>query len=86
LRHKELLYIKIIRSATISYATLPNTISYIFTFMAQSFSIKKYLSKLQSHELLSELIANHGAQALFEINDQTPRKLAVQLMDKHDSR
>ncbi len=49
--------------------------------MAQSFSIKKYLSKLQSHQLLSELIAHHGAQALFEINDQTPRKLAIQLME-----
>lgn len=49
--------------------------------MAQSFSIKKYLSKLTSHELLSELIGSKGGQAFFEINDQTPRKLAVQLME-----
>ena len=49
--------------------------------MAQSFSTKKYFSKIFSHTLVSELIANHGAQAFFEINDQTPRKLAVQLME-----
>lgn len=49
--------------------------------MAQSFSLKKYLSKLVSHELLSEVIAKHGGQAFFEINEQTPRKLAVQLME-----
>lgn len=49
--------------------------------MASSFSTKKYLSKVFSHQLISELISNHGAQAFFEINDQTPRKLAVQLME-----
>lgn len=49
--------------------------------MAQSFSLKKYLSKITAHSLMSELIANHGEQALFEINEQTPRKLAIQLME-----
>ena len=49
--------------------------------MAQSFSLKKYLSKLHAHELLGELIARNGGQAFFEISDQTPRKLAIQLME-----
>jgi hypothetical protein len=49
--------------------------------MAQSFSLKKYLSKLYAHPLLSELIANKGEQAFFEIGDQTPRKLAIQMME-----
>jgi len=49
--------------------------------MAQSFSSKKYLSKIFAHQLISELASNHGAQLFFEINDQTPRKLAVQLME-----
>lgn len=49
--------------------------------MAQSFSLKRHLSKVTAHPLLSELIANHGEQAFFEINEQTPRKLAVQLME-----
>jgi hypothetical protein len=49
--------------------------------MAHSFSLKKYLSKINAHELISELIKNHGKQAFFEITDQTPRKLAVQLME-----
>lgn len=48
--------------------------------MASSFSPKRYLSKIHAPQLLSELIAHHGEQALFEINDQTPRKLAVELM------
>lgn len=49
--------------------------------MAQSFSSKKYFSKLFAHQLVSELASNHGAQLFFEINDQTPRKLAIQLME-----
>jgi hypothetical protein len=49
--------------------------------MAQSFSLKKYLSKVNAHPLLAELIARHGEQTIFEINEQTPRKLAVQLME-----
>lgn len=49
--------------------------------MAQSFSLKKYLSKIHAPALLSELIKHHGEQAFFDINDQTPRKLAVQLME-----
>ena len=49
--------------------------------MAQSFSVKKYLSKLHAHKLLGELIARNGGQAFFEISDQTPRKLAIQLME-----
>lgn len=49
--------------------------------MSQSFSTKKYFSKLSAHQLLSELASNHGAQLFFEINDQTPRKLAVELME-----
>ncbi len=49
--------------------------------MAKSFSTKKYFSKLFAHSLVSELAANHGAQLFFEINDQTPRKLAIQLME-----
>ena len=49
--------------------------------MAQSFSLKKYLSKITAHQLLSELIAKHGGEVLFEINEQTPRKLALQLME-----
>ncbi|MEZ0209138.1 MAG: hypothetical protein ACAH17_03110 [Candidatus Paceibacterota bacterium] len=49
--------------------------------MASSFSTKKYFSKLFAHDLLSELAVKHGAQLFFEINDQTPRKLAIQLME-----
>lgn len=49
--------------------------------MAQSFSLRKYFSKINAHELVSELIRKHDGQAFFEINDQTPRKLAVQLME-----
>lgn len=49
--------------------------------MAQSFSLKKYFSKIFAHQLISELANNHDAQLFFEINDQTPRKLAVQLME-----
>lgn len=49
--------------------------------MAQSFSTKKYFSKIFAHQLISELASNHGAQLFFEINDQTPRKLSVQLME-----
>jgi hypothetical protein len=49
--------------------------------MASSFSTKKYFSKLFAPQLLGELAAKHGAQLFFEINDQTPRKLAVQLME-----
>lgn len=49
--------------------------------MAQSFSVKKYLSKVTAHQLLSEVIANAGGQAFFEISDETPRKLAIQLME-----
>jgi len=49
--------------------------------MAQSFSTKKYFSKLFAHELVSELASNHGGQLFFEINDQTPRKLAIQYME-----
>ncbi len=49
--------------------------------MAQSFSTKKYFSKIFAHALVGELAQNHGTQLFFEINDQTPRKLAVQLME-----
>lgn len=49
--------------------------------MAQSFSTKKYFSKIFAHTLVGELAQNHGTQLFFEINDQTPRKLAVQLME-----
>lgn len=49
--------------------------------MASSFSVKKYLSKIHAHELIAELIRNHKAEAFFEINDQTPRKLAITLME-----
>ncbi|HCC06113.1 TPA: hypothetical protein DEP94_02015 [Candidatus Nomurabacteria bacterium] len=49
--------------------------------MAQSFSLKKYFSKIFAHQLISELADTHGAQLFFEINNQTPRKLAVQLME-----
>jgi hypothetical protein len=49
--------------------------------MAQSFSTKKYFSKIFTPALISELASNHGAQLFFEINDQTPRKLAIQLME-----
>ena len=49
--------------------------------MAQSFSVKKYLSKLYAPSLLSELASNYDVQLFFEINDQTPRKLAIQLME-----
>ncbi|MDB5260598.1 MAG: hypothetical protein JWN37_829 [Candidatus Nomurabacteria bacterium] len=49
--------------------------------MAQSFSTKKYFSKLFAHQLLSELAQKHNTQLFFEINDQTPRKLAVELME-----
>lgn len=49
--------------------------------MSQSFSTKKYLSKLFAHQLIGDLIAKHGDQVFFDINDQTPRKLAIQLME-----
>lgn len=49
--------------------------------MAQSFSTKKYLSKLYAPSLLSELATRHSSTLFFEINDQTPRKLALQLME-----
>lgn len=49
--------------------------------MAQSFSLKKYLSKINAHPLIAELVGNHGEQAFFEINGETPRKLAIQLME-----
>ena len=49
--------------------------------MAQSFSLKKYISKLYAPSLLSELAHKHGEQLFFEINDQTPRKLAIQMME-----
>lgn len=58
-----------------------NALLLIFLSMAQTFSVKKYLSKLYAHELLSELISRHGGQAFFEIGEQTPRKLAIQLME-----
>lgn len=58
-----------------------STYSPLISRMAQSFSTKKYFSKLSTHELLSELAAKHGTQLFFEINDQTPRKLAIQLME-----
>ena len=48
--------------------------------MAQSFSPKKYFSKLYAHQLLSELAEAHATHMFFEINDQTPRKLAISLM------
>lgn len=49
--------------------------------MAQSFSLKKYLSKLYAPSLIAELAQKHGEQVLFDINDQTPRKLAIQMME-----
>ena len=49
--------------------------------MAQSFSPKKYFSKITAPALVTELIGNHGGQAYLEINDQTPRKLTVQMME-----
>lgn len=49
--------------------------------MAKSFSLKKYLSKIFAHQLIGELASNHGAQLFFEINEQTPRKLAIQLIE-----
>lgn len=49
--------------------------------MAQSFSLKKYLSKIHAPELIAELASKYNAQVFFEINDQTPRKLAIQLME-----
>lgn len=58
----------------ISYYLLPAP-------MASSFSSKKYFSKLFAHELIAELAKKHGGQLFFDINDQTPRKLAVQLME-----
>lgn len=49
--------------------------------MAQTFSPKKYFSKLTTPTLLSELAAKHNSQLFFEINDQTPRKLAISMME-----
>lgn len=45
-----------------------------------SFSAKKYFSKIYTTELLTELYKKHGAEAFIEINDQTPRKTAVNMM------
>jgi hypothetical protein len=49
--------------------------------MAQSFTPKKYLSKIFAHQLIVEIAAKYGGQLFFDINDQTPRKLAVQMME-----
>jgi hypothetical protein len=49
--------------------------------MASSFSTKKFLPKIYAHQLLSELATKHDSQLFFEINEQTPRKLAIQLME-----
>lgn len=49
--------------------------------MAQSLSLRKYFSKVNAHSLVTELIGNHGIQVFLEINGETPRKLAVQLME-----
>ncbi len=49
--------------------------------MSQSFSTKKYFSKISAHKLIEKLATDHGVQLFFEINEQTPRKLAISLME-----
>ena len=48
--------------------------------MAQSFSTKKYFSKIFVPSLIQKLYAKHNAEVFFDINDQTPRKTAVDMM------
>ena len=46
-----------------------------------TFSSKKYFSKIKAPSLFTELARSHGEQVLFDINEQTPRKLAIQMME-----
>ncbi len=48
--------------------------------MAQSFSPKKYFSKVYAYDLLKDLYKKHNAEVFVEVNDQTPRKVAVDMM------
>ncbi len=45
-----------------------------------SFSLAKYIKKLHAHALFSELAKKHGEQLFFDISEQTPRKVAVEIM------
>lgn len=46
-----------------------------------TFSSKKYFSKIYAPSLFADLAARHGEQVLFDIGEQTPRKLAIQMME-----
>lgn len=46
-----------------------------------TFSSKKYFSKIYVPSLFADLAQQHGEQLLFDIGEQTPRKLAIQLME-----
>jgi hypothetical protein len=45
-----------------------------------SFSPKNYFKKIQTPEVLTKFYGDNGIQAFFEINEQTPRKRAVEIM------
>jgi hypothetical protein len=49
--------------------------------MAQSFSLKKYLPKIHAHPLISDLATTHDSQILLDIGEDTPRKVAIGLME-----
>lgn len=49
--------------------------------MAQSFSTKRYFSKIFAHQLIEKIALKHGAQLFFEVTEQTPRKLVLSLME-----
>lgn len=62
------------------YATLMQLVFTTFSISMASFSPKKYFSKIQSPEVLIAYYKTHTIQAFFEINEQTPRKQAVEIM------
>ncbi len=45
-----------------------------------TFSLKRYLSKVYTYELLNELFKKHKVTAFFEISDSIPRKAALDII------
>lgn len=48
--------------------------------MPQKFSPKKYFSKIYAVDLLKELYQKHGETMFIEVNEQTPRKTAIDMI------
>ena len=48
--------------------------------MASAFSVKNYLKKIYSPDILVEYYKRHGITAIFEITESTPRKTAVSIL------